>query len=353
MKHPLVKLLLRAVISVGLLVLILYQIEPEEVIGRLDPLLGDPVKTVFAAGALVLLFVAQSAVMGLRWQILNANLGIDVPWRRCFELILIGIFFNQALPSSIGGDVVRVWRLTRLGVRAGQAIASVVIDRTIGFLTLVLIIGGSLVLLLERLTDATARASLGALVVASLLGLGALMLAAGPLRRMSERARWRPLVFVLSLLITLRETIRRPSALWRLLGLSILIHVITVLVVYALASGLGVALSFLDCLLLVPPIMLVTTLPISVAGWGVREGAMVVGLGFLGVTASDALAVSICLGLLLLIVGGVGGLVWFFSKDHTLDRGAIEELSAEGRAVAYGVEPAGAAGRKLSERELF
>jgi len=66
----------------------------------------------------------------------------------------------------------------------------------------------------------------------------------------------------------------------------------------------------------VPLVLLVTALPISIAGWGVREGSMVVGLGLLGVPESDAALVSVVIGLIGVGLGALGGLTWLVSGNR-------------------------------------
>jgi uncharacterized membrane protein YbhN (UPF0104 family) len=61
--------------------------------------------------------------------------------------------------------------------------------------------------------------------------------------------------------------------------------------------------------------MLVTMAPISFAGWGVREGAMIVGLGLAGIAAADALAVSVAFGLLQVVLGVPGGVLWLARRS--------------------------------------
>ena len=73
---------------------------------------------------------------------------------------------------------------------------------------------------------------------------------------------------------------------------------------------MGIGLDLGAALTVVPTIVLVAMAPISIAGWGVREGAMVIGLGLLGVSAADALAVSVSYGLVQIAVGVLGGSLW-------------------------------------------
>ncbi len=97
-----------------------------------------------------------------------------------------------------------------------------------------------------------------------------------------------------------------------LLALSLAGHLTIAMMVFVLASGLGVALTLPEALALVPAVMLMTVFPVSVAGWGVREGAMVVMLSFAGVTPEVGLAISLLFGLLL-IVSALPGLAFWLA----------------------------------------
>ena len=88
-----------------------------------------------------------------------------------------------------------------------------------------------------------------------------------------------------------------------------------IFVVYLLALDARVDISLLDCLLILPPVMLISALPISIAGWGVREGAMIVGLGLAGVPGEQALALSIQFALAGSAVSLLGAIPWFRTID--------------------------------------
>jgi len=112
-----------------------------------------------------------------------------------------------------------------------------------------------------------------------------------------------------------RTILRSPVALSQALGLSLSVNIAVSLCVWLIARSLAAETSALAFVFVIPVVVLVSTIPISIAGWGVREAAMVVGLGWVGMTSSAALAVSIVFGLALIAIGVVGGVVSLISPS--------------------------------------
>ena len=117
-----------------------------------------------------------------------------------------------------------------------------------------------------------------------------------------------------------RRTVSAPRQTPAIAINAVTIHFLTCLAIYLLARTMTVPLGFHECLLLVPIIILTSAIPISFAGWGVREGAMVYLLGQVGIAGSDALAISIAFGLMLLAMGIPGGLIWLARSSDTGNR---------------------------------
>ena len=85
---------------------------------------------------------------------------------------------------------------------------------------------------------------------------------------------------------------------------------------WSTAKALAVPLDLANALFLVPPIILISMIPISIAGWGVRENAMVVAFAYAGLPESDGLVVSLLFGAAFFVVGAIGGLIWIASADR-------------------------------------
>jgi len=131
--------------------------------------------------------------------------------------------------------------------------------------------------------------------------------------------RWRVMRPVGILTEDLRRLLIRPSAL-AIAALAISIHLTAVGLVILLASAMDIRLDLLAALVLVLPVILIIMIPVSIAGWGVREGAMVVALAQAGVAAPDALAISIAYGLAGLAASLPGGVLWLHTGETLRER---------------------------------
>ena len=97
--------------------------------------------------------------------------------------------------------------------------------------------------------------------------------------------------------------------------LSLLVHVLAVVIAWCVVQSIAAPVSFAQVFLLVPPVMLITLMPISIAGWGVREASMGLAFGFAGLAANEGVNVSLLFGAVSFIVGAFGGLVWILSAE--------------------------------------
>jgi len=268
-------------------------------VGRTLSLLRDLDPFPLVAALLVLL--AQAAAGALRWRAIVLLQGGRLGIVRAMHLFFLGTFFNQTLSSTIGGDAVRVWRLRAAGVTLGRAAGGVALERLAGLLTLGVLAAAAL-----PLTQGPALVALSLLAGASVLMAGLIALG---VRLGSPGSPWRRIMEDAHAVLLSRNGVV-------VLCLSILIHLSGALALWAVAMGVGLEVPLLPCLVLVPPAMLVATLPISLGGWGVREGVLVAAFGIVGVPADAALAVSVAFGLLVMASGVVGLSVWFAGRHR-------------------------------------
>jgi glycosyltransferase 2 family protein len=258
-------------------------------------------------------FLATSPFAALRWHIvLAAETRSPGPWT-LLKIVLVGLFFNQVLPSGVGGDAVRAWRCHRLGIGAAAAIRSLVLDRVCGYFVMIVLFAAGLPVLLHTLSDARQRYGVVLLLGAALCGLFVFFFMDYlPPRRL---LRFRLVSELAALSREGRRLCSRPGRLGALLGLTAITMGLTILAFMLVAHSLGVDLPFGSWVVIVPPVGLIQLVPVSLAGWGVRELGFVIVLAGFGIPAEAALATSLLVGFCLIAVGLPGGLLWLTGRD--------------------------------------
>lgn len=260
--------------------------------------------------AAVLVLLLQVVIAGLRWRAILASMALALPTKPALQITFIGAFFNQTLPSTIGGDAMRVWLAGRLTGAWRRTVYSVLLDRLMGLVGLlciglfaVLFLGGPL-----RGTEAVAIVSwVIAAGIAATVGFFLFDLVIG---RRLPKIRGISSLNDLSAAARRLVTKREGALVW---AASIAIQAMTVVAAWLISRSIGAPAPLGILFFLVPVVILVAMAPVSVAGWGLREGAMVTAFTLAGLNGSDAFAISVLLGLALLVVGAVGGLVWIAS----------------------------------------
>ncbi|MEX2450815.1 MAG: lysylphosphatidylglycerol synthase transmembrane domain-containing protein [Rhodospirillales bacterium] len=266
------------------------------------------------------LILVQIVIANYRWRVvMNALLETVMPFGQTQRIVFIGFFFNQALPSSVGGDAVRMVLGRRAGMPLGQAVSSVFLDRLANMLALVLIVVSATPFFVGHMPESKQPWIWGGLAALSLGAAAGLIFLVSLERLPASWRHWRVVRGLIGLAGDTRQVFLVPRNAVRAMFWSVIGFVNVALVVYALALGLNLDISLMECLVLIPPVLLISTLPISIAGWGVREGAMVAALGLVGVPPEGALVLSILLGLLALAVCLPGGLVWMLGSEKRGD----------------------------------
>ena len=261
------------------------------------------------------LTLVQVVLISWRWAVIMAGLKASIGTARALRINLAAFFLGQALPTSIAGDAWRVWKIRSLGFDIGTGLRGVLIDRTTAMIGLVLVVLPTAPLLLAHMPDPAMRWS-----VAAGLGIGVALLAlALSADRLSGRWASGRLSGVAEFGRAVRGLLSRPVTAIPIIGVSVLVHLLAGVTMWLIAGSLELSVGLVDCLVLMPPIVLVAGMPLSIAGWGLREGAVVAVFALVGVPMDGALLMSVLLGLLLLLVSLPGGLVLTFSES-----GAVE-----------------------------
>src|SRR6266851_2382898 len=197
---------IKILISAALLYLALRKANFADLASRID------VASLGWIGLAIAVSFLQIFVGVLRWCEVSAECGAPLATKQAMRFNVIGTFFNQTLPSSIGGDAVRLLLVARAGAGWRAATYSIFVDRAIGLIALAIIIVASL---------------------------------------------------------------------------PVLVHVLAVFIAWCVVQSIGAPVTFGQIFQLIPPVMLITMLPISIAGWGVREATMGLAFGYAGLMTNE------------------------------------------------------------------
>ncbi|MET4231386.1 uncharacterized membrane protein YbhN (UPF0104 family) [Bradyrhizobium sp. I1.8.5] len=297
----------KILISGALLYLALRKVDLSELFSRLTA-----TSLLWIAMAIAVTFL-QIFVGVVRWREISAECGAPLELGRAMRYNVIGAFFNQTLPSAIGGDAVRLWLVARAGAGWRAATYSIFVDRAIGLVALAIVVVASLPWSYELITDPHGRSALLLVDFAALAG-GVGFLIFGALK-WSWLKTWWATHHIHACAVIANRVIFNAKRGPIVAILSLLVHVLAVVIAWCVVKSIAAPVSFGQTFLLIPPIMLITLMPISIAGWGVREATMGLAFGFAGLSANEGVNVSLLFGAVLFIVGAIGGLVWILSAE--------------------------------------
>jgi len=305
-------LCLKIAISIGLCWLVFSQINWLSVYQRVEN-----ANKILLISCLLLLAI-QPLFLAERWRIVLKLFEVSIVYSKLLIFTYESLFFNQTLPSSVGGDISKVWRMNQLGTGLKKSMSSIVFDRLIGLgsLVVVAILGFPIVGDLLPKTNLTAPSHtfitiVGlSLVTAIFLGVGSIyyLVITGSFTRSLK-----PIQFLIDPLKKLVITWR--SSLIPILTLSLITHAISITAMLGVIMSLEPNINVLEVSALIPFVLIATAVPISIAGWGVREGSMIVLMGFTGMATEVSLAASLISGILSLSLGLCGGILWLYIKN--------------------------------------
>ena len=258
----------------------------------------------------VFLYILASYLSSRRWRLLIPH---SLETKKLFSLYMIGSFFNTCMPGIIGGDAVKAYylhnelKLSESQKKANElphstiAIASVFMDRYVGLFSLMVIGMIALPFTMKYLTDMRLKWFLP-VVFAALLSGSAVILK----YRIGKGIKFLSAIYDYFRLYSLKRGLLFKAFLY-----SLVIQFTGIFSIYGLSLGLSMNISFLSFLIFVPIIVLISTIPVSISGIGIREGAFVLLLGQIGVSSAAAVSLS---------------LLWFLSFVFASMLGLLEYL---------------------------
>jgi len=271
-------------------------------------------------GLAILLVVADRALMAYRWIVLLAPIRrIDrPPLGSLMRIFFTSTFAGTFLPASVGGDAVRAYALARLRVAPGVAVASVVMDRLLGVLSIVLVGIAGLLLAGSRDLWSTNAIFLSLMAAAAVCAGGAMVVFSARVshgaQALAERLPFARVRAVAGDLVTATRAYSGfRGELANVLAGSIAVQVLRVIQAYFLGRALGIDASADVYFTFIPLILLVMLLPVTINGLGTSQVAFVWFFSRIGVPQAEAFALSV-LFVALGVVGNLpGGFLYAFS----------------------------------------
>lgn len=299
---------LRTVVTLALIGVVAWRLDLRSLGSRLLAL--DPAWT---ALAFVAVFVAI-AVSAWKWGLILAARGHELPFARLLRHYFVGLFFNNVLPTTVGGDAVRAWATTRDTGETPEAVGSVITERLVagvalGFTALLglpFVAAGGRVTALVALFLAIDLALVALFLVPRVAEAAVTGLLPPRFAGIGETAR--------ATVAAVRATIRNRALFLRVFVLSILFQVFVAAVNACIFEAMGIPVGLAVCLVYTPMIFTVTMLPVSISGLGVREAAYLYFFAQAGVGEVEAVGASLAFFVIVGLASLPGAVLFAF--DH-------------------------------------
>lgn len=304
--------IVRAIVGVGLIVFLFRTLDIGKIISHIS---GIQVKYLIYAAIAYLLFIIFSA---WRWQILLNFKKFGIPFIRTLKIYFISLFFNNFLPTTVGGDMMRV--VYTMKDRRADSLATVLVDRILGFVGLFVLalIAVVYLLLLKNETEFLPFMAIGLSIIILITYIFFSEKAFRLLSPMMGKLR----------ILRLGERINRLheagtdfGGAWGPISIciahSVIIQVTLAIAPFFILLGMGhSSVSLLSFFIYVPIINVVSMLPLSLNGLGVRENSYVILFSRVGLGGELALAMSLFSFFVIFVYSLIGGVFFVFYKRH-------------------------------------
>ena len=269
-------------------------------------------------GAFLLYFVGV-CITALRWKFLLAVQGLSAGFLTLVKSMLVAIFFNNFLPSTVGGDAMRAYDTWKMGGGKTQSVSIIFIDRLLGIFTLFIF---ALLALLLTSIDVSFIPNIKLWILAAVAlgfsGIYILFFKAGVISRYLHSEDKTDSGFLTRLLQKVFDVFAgyndNPGVLFTALFLSVLLQLNVVLHYYLLALSLGIDVPVQAMFIIIPIAIVVMMIPVSINAIGIREAIFVALFAFYGVSNADALAFAWMSFILITLLGVIGGIVFMLRK---------------------------------------
>ena len=266
----------------------------------------NPLAVVFVA----VLFLCTQSISTFRWSVILKK-DVEISYFRLLSIYFVGMFFNNFLPTLVGGDIVKGYYLYKYSRKGDVALASIFMDRYSGFAALMVITAIALIPG-YALISGTGLSGFFALLIGGFVVMS-LVIWVGPLHagamRMANKVHFyginRKIDTFYKVLMSYK---RRHDILVKAFICSLVVQGGVIIGYYVLGRGLGMDIPLAYYFLFIPLTTVIAMLPISLSGLGIREGAFVFLFSMAGATKEQALTLSLmwfAVGVIVSVIGGI------------------------------------------------
>lgn len=297
----------RVLISAGLLALLIYRT-------------GIVVIGEILAGVILLLFLLAVIVenMGValsakKWQMFLESRGIQLSYRESLSYYYIGSFFNTMMPSSVGGDIIKSYKLGKKTDSVG-AFSSSIMDRMTGLLAVVSIASVAVVTSYGILPRAALLAAVA--VISGFAGTVVILMKTSLVERFTTLvfSRWATIHAFLMKVISSVKGYRDKKLILAAMVISFLYHIMLILNNYLLSLALGMNIDIRYFFIFIPIAEILVSLPVSIQGFGVREGSYALLFSSIGAEYAAAFSLGFLDQIVKVIISMIGGVVYVIKK---------------------------------------
>ncbi len=306
---------IRFIIGLLLIYFIYTKLDQERLIGGIESI--DWLYVFFA----FLTVILNRVLMAYKWDILLRSKNIYSGYFYILKVMFIGNFLGMFLPTSVGGDITRIYYLTKGNVAKEESVSSVLIDRLTGFFSLFTMALLGLFLSYSILQDK--------MLLFAIISLFAIFMVTMTILFNIRLAEWlghkfknisfigKVLAQIKSFYVSIVDYRNNLPVLYKTIFISFVVNFIRVIQTYLLFVAVGANIQFIHVLMFVPISLVITQLPISIAEIGIKEGIYVYLFSTVGIDMALSFLASV-IGTILQFVAIIPGFLFYVFEDSTL-----------------------------------
>jgi len=316
--------ILRAGISVGLVVFLLWSMRSH--FPRIADTLAQTNLLIFSLA--VGFFLFNIIIASFRLNLLFVGEGISMPPGKIIQLSFIGFFFNNFMPTAVGGDIVKAYYVHKETGKTAKSFISVFMDRFIGLFSFVCL-GAFALLLSWKTIDGELKNIVLIFALGGIAGFFIILnthVAKVMLSFFSKLKLWNLGERLSRVYRAVHEYRNKKNVILKVMGISLITQSIYFSIIYFLSVSIAANVPLKTVFLIMPVVSVVSMLP-SLGGLGLREGAMVALFGPV-IGAEAAFSISILLLVTLLIASLIGGFIYLFASQFKIKKAEISKIES-------------------------